>query len=131
MLLKRLIIVLTRLAKTQHLKEQPQTDEYDLVRQFNLLVEKHYKEFKQVQDYADLLYKSPKTLSNLFGKYSDKTPLQVIRERVATEAKRLLRFTDKPVAEIGYELGYPESAHFGRFFKQVEGISPGAYRKTV
>ncbi|MEO0788123.1 MAG: helix-turn-helix domain-containing protein [Bacteroidota bacterium] len=128
MLLKRLIVILTRLAKVQHLKTSPQTDELDTVRQFNLLVEQHFTSKHQVQDYAQLLYKSPKTLSNLFGKYSDKTPLQVIRERIALEAKRLLRYSDKPISEIGYELGFVEGAHFSRFFKKMSGQSASQFR---
>lgn len=131
MLLKRLIILLTRLAKVQHLKRTPEGDEVDVIRQFNLLVEKNYQRLHQVADYAELLYKSPKTLSNLFGKYSDKSPLQVIRERIALEAKRLLRYSDKSVGEIGYELGFTENAHFSRFFKKVEGQSPTAFRQSL
>lgn len=130
MLLKRLIIILTRLAREQHLKIAPAREELATIRRFNLLVEKHYTKLHQVQDYADLLHKSPKTLSNLFRKYSDTTPLKVIRERIALEAKRLLRYTDKPVGEIGYDLGFPESAHFSRFFKGVVGQSPNLFREV-
>ncbi|MEM8584479.1 MAG: AraC family transcriptional regulator [Bacteroidota bacterium] len=128
MLLKRLIVILTRLAKVQHLKTNPKGDELDTIRQFNLLVEQHFTTKHQVQDYAELLFKSPKTLSNLFGKYSDKTPLQVIKERIGLEAKRLLRYSDKPIAEIAYDLGFTESAHFSRFFKKISGTSPSIFR---
>lgn len=130
MLLKRLIILLTRLAKQQHLKAAADNKEVDIIRKFNLLVEKNFPRLHQVQDYADLLHKSPKTLSNLFGKYSDKTPLQLIRERIGLEAKRQLRYTDKSVSEIGFELGFQESAHFSRFFKQTIGLSPGKFRHS-
>ncbi|MEM9896967.1 MAG: AraC family transcriptional regulator, partial [Bacteroidota bacterium] len=75
MLLKRLIVKLTRLYKNQQHLNQLATEEMDLVRNFNVLVEKHYKSKHQVQDYADLLNKSPKTISNLFVKYGGETPL--------------------------------------------------------
>ena len=128
MLLKRLIIILTRLGKSALLPKQTAEVEYDVVRQFNMLVEKHFREKHQVADYAALMHKSPKTLSNLFNKLADKTPLQFIRERIALEAKRLLMYTDKSVSEIGYDLGFRESSHFSRFFKSVAGISPSAVR---
>ena len=131
MLLKRLILILTRLAKDQHLKTPVAGDELDIIRQFNLLVEKHFNQHHQVQDYAELLYKSPKTLSNLFGKYSEKTPLQVIRERIALEAKRLLRYTDKSISEIAYDVGFQEGAHFSRFFKKMEGMNPKSFREEI
>lgn len=130
MLLKRLIIKVTRIAKTQYLQEELPTQEYDLLREFNLLVEKNYKQFHQVQDYANLLHKSPKTLSNLFKKAGADSPLKIIRDRIALEGKRLLLYTDLDVAEVAYETGFQEASHFSRFFKKVVGSAPGAFRKA-
>lgn len=70
-----------------------------------------------MQEYADLLNKSPKTLSNLFSIYNQKSPLQIIHERISLESKRLLVYTDKSTKEIAFELGFEEVAHFSRFFK--------------
>jgi AraC-like DNA-binding protein len=132
MLLKRLIILITRLAKRQHLNgfDLPE-EEFDIVRRFNLLVENHYRQYHQVQDYANLLNKSPKTLSNLFAQYNHKTPLQVIKERIALEAKRLLQYTDKTSKEIAFELGFEDPANFSRFFKQQTGLPPGDFKVSL
>ncbi|MEM1127733.1 MAG: AraC family transcriptional regulator [Bacteroidota bacterium] len=130
MLLKRLIIRLTRLAHAQHLGQLDDRPSFDLVRQFAVLVEQHYRTHHQVQDYADLLNRSPKTLANLFAQYHDRSPQQVIQERMALEAKRLLRYTDKSVKEIGYALGFSEASHFSRFFKKETGRSPKAFREA-
>lgn len=131
MLLKRLIIKLTRLGKEQYLEKPFSGNEYDTVRQFNLLVESHFKKLHQVQDYASLLHKSPKTLSNLFSKYNHRTPLQVIRERIALEGKRLLLYTDQSASQIAYELGFEEPGHFSRFFKKMAGKSPSEFKKEL
>lgn len=130
-LLKRLIIKLTRLVKTQAHADVLSLNELDTVRQFNMLVENNYKRLHQVQEYANLMFKSPKTLSNLFAKYSEKTPLQVISERIFLESKRLLLYTDKPAGEIGYELGFGEAAHFSRFFKKMAGESPSEFKRSL
>lgn len=130
MLLKRLIIKLTRIGKSQYLNKDITNDDYDLVRQFNLLVEKHYKTHHQVQDYADLLAKSPKTLSNLFSKNKVSSPLSLIQQRIALEAKRMLRYTDFSASEIAYELGFKEPSHFSRLFKKVVGESPSVFRAS-
>lgn len=53
MLVKRLIIIITRLGKQQFLSPSVDSKEEDLIRNFNLLLEKHFKEYHQVQDYAN------------------------------------------------------------------------------
>ena len=131
MLLKRLIVKLTRLYKKQHVDAGINRSDLDIIRQFGLLVELHHKEKHQVQDYAELLHKSPKTLANLFGKHAGRTPLQIIQDRLALEAKRMLIYTDQTASEIAYAVGFNEPAHFSRFFKRVVGESPSAFRKTM
>ena len=131
MLLKRLIIIVTRLGKQQYLKDTSLTDDkLDVIRNYNLLVEKHYKKEHQVQYYAEQLNKSSKTLSNLFLQYNHKSPLAVIKDRVIMEAKRLLIYTNKSAKEIGYDIGFEDAAHFSNFFKKHTGISISDFRNT-
>lgn len=129
MLLKRLIVLITRTAKQQLLPAATPVPEYDLSRQFSLLVEQHFREKHQVADYAALLFKSPKTLSNVFRKLGGKTPLQFIHERIVLEGRRLLLYTDKSVGEIADELGFLEAGHFSRLFRRVAGMAPTAVRR--
>jgi AraC-like DNA-binding protein len=128
MMLKRVMILCTRLYKEQTDLSKIDASSSDLVREFNFLVEKHFREKHAVKEYAELLFKSPKTLSNLFAKLSDKTPLQYIQERILLEARRLLAYTDKPVKEIAYDLGYDDVQSFSRFFRSQEGKSPTEFR---
>lgn len=130
-LLKRLVIKLTRLAKKQYLDNAISEPELDTVRQFNVLVENNYKKLHQVQDYAKLMFKSPKTLSNLFARYGQKSPLLIISERILLEGKRQLIYTDRPNGEIAFDLGFEEPAHFSRFFKKMTGHSPSDFRKNL
>lgn len=132
LLLKRLIIIVTRLAKDQYVNEAEMPgDKLDVIRKYNFLVETHYKKEHQVSFYAQQLFKSPKTLSNLFALYNHKTPLQIIQERLLQEAKRLLLYTGKTAKEIAYDLGFEDAGHFGKFFKRLSGQSVTEIRKTV
>ncbi|WP_422349444.1 helix-turn-helix domain-containing protein [Flagellimonas sp.] len=131
MLLKRLIIMSTRLAKEQLIVKSLDNAQIDTIRKFNYLVDIHYKTKRKVSDYADMLFKSPKTLSNLFSIYNQKTPQQIILDRLMLEAKRLIHFTEKQNQEIAYDLGFNDPAHFSRFFKKMTDMSPSEYRENL
>jgi len=92
-------------------------------------VEQHFRENHKVVDYANMLFKSPKTLSNLFKKANHPSPLKVINDRIILESKRLLLFSEKNIEQISYELGYKEGAHFSKFFKTHCGIPPVQFKE--
>ena len=124
MMLKRILILCTRIYKNQLNFQSIDNYNADIIREFNFLVETHFNEKHSVVDYASLLNKAPKTLSNLFKKLGNKTPLQVIQDRLLLEAHRLLKYSNKTISEVGYELGFNDVQSFSRFFKNQEGVSP-------
>ena len=130
-LLKRLIIYVTRLAKSGYVPAKKQQDErFHLIRKFNLLVESHFKSEHSVSFYAQQLCKSPKTISNLFAIFNQKPPSQIIQERIIVEARRLLRYTDRSIKHITFELGFEEVSYFSNFFKNNTGMSPSDFRNA-
>lgn len=131
MMLKRLLILSARLFREQHEVSDMDTKQLDIVREFNFLVEQHFREKHNVADYAELLFKSPKTLSNYFARYNHKTPLQIIQERIMVEARRLLHYTDLAIKEIAYELGFDDIQAFSRLFRKKEGMAPTEYREKT
>ncbi|MGL5636272.1 MAG: helix-turn-helix domain-containing protein [Bacteroidales bacterium] len=127
--LKRFIITCTRIARDRLGITQDKEKRFDLIRQFYVLVDSYYKEKKQVKDYAELLHRSPKTISNLFAEYHLPSPLHVIHDRIDSEAKRLLLYTNKSGKEISDILGFEDLSSFSRFFKKMNKISFSEYRK--
>ncbi|HEY4206985.1 MAG TPA: helix-turn-helix domain-containing protein [Puia sp.] len=122
--LKRLIIYITRIARQQTESYcRQRTDRMDIVRQFNLLLEVHFRSRHEVQFYARTMNKSPKTLTNLFGLCNYPSPSELIRRRIILEAKRYLYFTDKSAKEVAEDLGFASAAHFSRFFKSGTGTN--------
>lgn len=128
MMLKRILILCTRIYKKQFLNEELSKSQHDLVREFNFLVESHFRNKHSVAEYADLLFKSPKTITNTFKKIGQKSPLKFIQERILLEARRLIYYTDKDFSQIAYELGFQDLQSFSRFFKNNEGRSPSEFR---
>ncbi|RGN42388.1 MULTISPECIES: helix-turn-helix domain-containing protein [unclassified Bacteroides] len=128
-LLKRFIITCTRIAREKFSVSHEKEKSFDIVRQYYVLVDSHFKEKKMVQDYADMLHRSPKTLSNLFMSYGLPSPLRIIHERVEAEAKRLLLYSSKSAKEIAEILGFEDISAFSRFFKNMTGESITDYKK--
>ena len=129
--LKRFIITCTRIARQRFGVGQEKEKTFDIIRQYYVLVDRHFKEKKQVQDYADILCRSPKTLSNLFSTCGLPSPLRVIHGRIEAEAMRLLLYTHKSAKEISSILGFEDLSAFSRFFKKMTGESVSDYRKRV
>ena len=126
--LKRFIILCTRIARQRMNINQEKEYSFEIVRQYYNLVDEHFRSKKQVQDYADLLHKSPKTLSNIFSICKLPSPLRVIHERVEAEAKRLLLYSTKSSKEIADILGFEDQSSFSRFFKNMTGQSTIQFR---
>lgn len=95
---------------------------------FRREVERSFADTRRVEEYAARLGCSVRTLTRASMAATGRSAKQLIDDRVALEAKRLLASSDQPIAEIGYRLGFPEPTNFGRFFAREVGLSPGAFR---
>jgi AraC-like DNA-binding protein len=83
---------------------------------------------RRVEDYAERLGVSVRTLTRACLLATGRSAKQVIDARVALEAKRLLACGDAPVAAVGRDLGFSEPTNFGRFFVRETGHTPGEFR---
>lgn len=101
-----------------------------LLRNFKSLLDKNYKMWHKVSDYAAALHVTADYLNVAVKSLTGKSAKEHIQSRMITAAKRLLRFSDLTNKMIAYELGFSEPANFSQFFKNCEGISPTAFRKV-
>ncbi|NOU59523.1 AraC family transcriptional regulator [Marinifilum caeruleilacunae] len=127
-LLEVLLIRVRRIYEPALKLEAPNHLSYQL-RKLEALIDKHYKEYKQLTEYADLMHISAKHLNSLCKKGLNKTVLNLIHERTLIEAKRLLLFTNNTISEIAYELGFADKSYFMRFFKKHTSLTADAFRK--
>jgi AraC family transcriptional activator of pobA len=99
-----------------------------LVARYRELVEQRYRIDTSVETYAEALAVSPKRLRAACQRVANQTPLAILHERLALEAKRLLLYSNMTVAEAGYHLGFSDPAYFSRFFVRSAGASPRSFR---
>jgi AraC-like DNA-binding protein len=91
-------------------------------------VEHRFTETRQVDEYAKPIGCSVRTLTRASIAATGRTAKQLLDDRVALEAKRLLAESDLSAAEIGAQLGFTEPTNFGRFFARTVGCAPGQFR---
>lgn len=128
-LLKRFIILCTRIAENRNGVRRENGLQFETIRKFYVLVDTHFREKKQVQEYADMLNRSPKTLANLLSTYQQPSAIRIIHNRIQAEAERLLLYSSKSSKEIAGMLGFDDQATFSRFFKNTTGMSTTEFRK--
>ena len=92
-------------------------------------VQKHLSEPISTEALAKELYMGRTHLSARFHKETGETLATFITKEKMEEAKRLLRYSDKPITAIGNYLGYSSSGHFGNVFKKTVGLTPSEYRE--
>jgi AraC-like DNA-binding protein len=95
---------------------------------FRRRLEAGHPRSRRVEDYAEEMGCSVRTLTRASLAVTGRTAKQVVDDRVALEARRLLACTPMSVAEVGRHLGFPEPTNFGRFFHREVGMSPGQFR---
>lgn len=95
------------------------------------LVVAHYKTERNVNFYAKQLGYDPRYFSKIFGAYNNGTsPLEWIQNYIATQAKRIMDdYPKQSVKETAFQLGFPTTANFCRYFKRATGMTPMEYKE--
>jgi AraC-like DNA-binding protein len=86
-------------------------------------------QLRTASEFASQLNVHVNHLNRAIKEVTQKTTSQLIAERIAQEAKILLKHSLWNVAEIGFALGFHEATHFNSFFKKQVGLSPLRFRK--
>ena len=102
-----------------------------LVQRFRALLEIHLRQHQPLGFYADALHVTPDHLSRACRSVTGLSALELMHDRMALEARRLLAYTNAQVGEVAAELGFTDPAYFSRFFARRAGGSPQAYRAAL
>ncbi|MEM6307546.1 MAG: helix-turn-helix domain-containing protein [Pseudomonadota bacterium] len=80
--------------------------------------------------YAHFLGVSPSQLTETCLATIGKTAVDILKERLHFEARRILITTDDPMAKISDTLGFASLAYFDRFFQEVCQNTPEQFRSA-
>jgi len=104
--------------------------EYQVMYEFRKLVDQHFRKHKTVKEYADIMFLSPKYISECVKNQTGISALTLIHHRLVLEAEFLLTYSSHSVKEVADQLGFSSVSTFSRFFKEKKGISPAQYQQN-
>ena len=100
------------------------------ISQVKSFLDEHYKEKLSLESVASHFFIDKHYLARLFKEQYGVTLVTYLQQVRITHAKRMLRFTDKSIEEIGLKCGIGELNCFSRVFKKLEGVSPSEFRRV-
>jgi len=82
-----------------------------------------------ISHYAGQLAITPKYLTMLCLKYSNKTASEWVAQYTMEEIRYYLKSTDLSIKEISARMGFSNMSHFGSYVRKHLGISPSDFRR--
>jgi AraC-like DNA-binding protein len=125
---KIFLIYLSRQLDMQDAQEL-QVRSMGLVLKFMEALNTNFKTMRMVAEYARELSVTPNYLNETVKKATGYPASHHIRQRIALEAKRRAAYSDVCMKEIAYYLGFSDSAHFSKFFKNTTGMNFSDFKK--
>lgn len=115
--------------KNETTEEQaPKSRKEKLFKNFIKLVKDNYLNHRSITFYADKLCVSPKYLSSVVHKVSEKYATDWINQYVILEAKSMLRMEDTNIKDVSNHLNFANQSFFAKFFKKHTGYTPKEYK---
>lgn len=96
---------------------------------FKEVIQAHLFTKITISELAVLSGRSLSAFKRDFESYFKDTPANYIKEQKLLKANDLLVSTDFSVSEICYEVGFSDTSHFTKLFKQKYNSTPTQYRK--
>lgn len=102
-----------------------------LFSRFETLVDSNFRQRLPLAAYARELAVSATHLNRITHQATGQPASALIRARTLREARRLLIYTTLSAAQIAYELGFADPAHFSRYFAKGTGVPPRKFRQQL
>ncbi|KAB1067437.1 AraC family transcriptional regulator [Tamlana haliotis] len=100
-----------------------------VVYSFKKLVDEHVCSCHEVSYYANLLHISSKYLNECVNEVLYVSAKHIIIEQLLMRSRHALKFSNKTIKEISFELGFSSPDYFSSFFKSHTEMTPSALRR--
>lgn len=101
-----------------------------LVYKFKKSIDLHISDHHEVGYYANSLNVSDKYLNECVKEVLGVNAKHLIDEQLIMRSRNSLKFTDKTIKEIGFELGFTSPDYFSYFIKKHTDSTPSQLRKS-
>lgn len=126
-LLLELCIILEKSAQNT-VEETKQSQGKTLFNRFLRLIANNDVKRRPITHYASQLAITPKYLTMLCLKYSNKTASDWIVQYTIEDVRFYLRSSNLSIKEISAKLGFANMSHFGSYVRKHLGVSPSDFR---
>jgi AraC-like DNA-binding protein len=129
--LKRNFLALGPARKQPPVSSLTRTFTRSVVERMELFIKQNYHEPITRGDIAAHLSMSPGHAARLYRAGTGRTLVDRITHVRIEAAKNLLLNSTLTVTRVALETGYASFSHFSKTFKDLEGVSPGDYRRSM
>jgi AraC-like DNA-binding protein len=117
------------LAQLAHQTDTTATSEPAWVAEADALIKQHADESISLDVVASAVGVHRATLAAAFRRFRNTSVGESIRQERVRHVMRALLSTKMSLCEIAIQCGFNDQAHMGRAFRNIVGVSPGAYRR--
>ena len=100
------------------------------IAEIDAYVQGHMQELVTLADIAQHIHISTKQINRILQRDFNLSGRDYIDRIKCEHAKDLLLHTDMPLDEIATAIGYANVFSFNKFFRRVEGLPPGLFRRS-
>lgn len=90
----------------------------------------HIESPVQISEVAEAVGLSARSLERGFKKATGQSPLSYYRKMRMNQARQLVLYTNDPIAEVAYMVGYATPGSFMRHYRETFGVTPISDRRA-
>jgi AraC-like DNA-binding protein len=94
-------------------------------------LEKRINYQTKISGICNKLNTNSKKISAAIKTTTNRTPKQLLDERIILEIKRMLSYTDLSIKEIAHNIGFEEAANLTNYFKKHTQLTPSQFRANI